>query len=174
MHAARKWRHGDASVVLFDMHGLSNTPEYHCWEHMLQRCNTPSDPAFKHYGARGITVCKRWRRFSNFFADMGKRPSAAHSLDRIDNDGNYEPGNCRWAIQSEQMVNQRMKSTNKSGFRGVSYSDERKKWVAQIAFMGQYYSIGRFDSKEEAAWMYDQWAMVIHGDLAHLNFQYSQ
>jgi hypothetical protein len=75
------------------------------------RCRNPKNPAYKHYGGRGIVVCERWQGkegFSNFLADMGKRPSNLYSLDRFpNNDGNYEPGNCRWAVKLEQMMNRR-------------------------------------------------------------------
>jgi len=89
-------------------HGMSKTPEYKIWTAMVQRCTTVKHQAYKDYGGRGIKVCERWRHsFENFLDDMGKRPSPLYSLDRIDNDGNYEPGNCRWATQTEQTNNQR-------------------------------------------------------------------
>lgn len=92
-------------------HGMSKTSEYMAWAHMKNRCYNLKDKKFKDYGGRGITVCNRWLKFENFFADMGKRPSSGHSIDRIENSGNYEPGNCRWATAAEQSRNTR-RNTN--------------------------------------------------------------
>lgn len=90
--------------------GKKRTPEYRVWQGIRHRCLNPKDPSYPNYGGRGITICNRWmsaNSFEVFLADVGPRPSDLHSLDRINNDGNYAPENVRWATRSEQVKNRR-------------------------------------------------------------------
>lgn len=86
---------------------LTKTAEYRIWANMVNRCTNSNNPAFKDYGGRGITVCSRWRKFENFFADMGKRPSLIMSVDRKKNNKGYSKTNCRWATHTQQTRNAR-------------------------------------------------------------------
>lgn len=92
------------------MHGHSRrggtSHSYGSWAGMIQRCTNPESESYKYYGGRGIKICKRWRKFANFLADMGE-PAPGLSIDRVNNNGNYEPGNCRWATAEQQANNAR-------------------------------------------------------------------
>lgn len=105
-------------------HGMSGSRTYSSWHQMLQRCKNPNNSRYHQYGGRGIKVCEQWERFENFFADMGFVPQGM-SIDRINNDGNYEPGNCRWATSFEQSNN--MKNNVRLKFNGET------KTVSEIA-----------------------------------------
>lgn len=97
----RPIQHGDAKRSRM-------APEYKSWAGAIQRCTNPNDAAYANYGGRGIKVCDRWlESYENFLADMGRKPNSRHSIDRINNDGNYEPGNCRWATAYQQRHNRR-------------------------------------------------------------------
>ena len=109
--------------------GASRLREYQIWKLMRLRCENASDKAFDRYGGRGIKVCERWRNsFSDFLADMGRRPSPQHTLDRINNDGDYEPSNCRWATWGQQQ-------NNKRSNRIIAYKGETRtltEWAALL------------------------------------------
>lgn len=96
-------------------HGYAGTPTYVAWKGMRNRCTNQNEPQFADYGGRGITICERWGSFESFLADMGERPDGM-MLDREDNDGNYEPANCRWTTRTEQNRNRR--SIKHVDFRG--------------------------------------------------------
>ena len=102
-------------------HGGHSLPEYRIWSGAKRRCFHPGTPYYKYYGGRGITMCDRWRHsFVSFYEDMGPRPSPTLTLERIDNNGPYEPGNCCWATRRQQRRNQRPRSS--VTFRGATHT----------------------------------------------------
>jgi len=111
-------------------HGMSDSDTYSCWRSMNRRCHEQSNASYADYGGRGITVCDRWRHsFEDFLADMGPRPSPKHSIDRYPNqNGNYEPGNCRWATSVEQ--NNNMRSNRNLTYNGETLSVSQ--WAKRI------------------------------------------
>jgi hypothetical protein len=131
------------------------TKEYNAWLSMLGRTKSKRDKWFKDYVSRGITVCERWKHFENFLTDMGEAPSKAHSLDRVNNDGNYEPSNCRWATLMEQANNKRFK-TGGSGVRGV-WPTAYGKFKAVVRKCGTRIRLGTFKSIQEAELAIQDW-----------------
>jgi hypothetical protein len=110
----------------------SKSPEYGIWLTMRSRCNNPNANAYYRYGGRGIKVCERWEvSFSNFIEDMGPRPSNKHSIDRIDNNGDYEPGNCRWGILEEQARNR--SNAVRVSFGGQNYRVDELSKISGLA-----------------------------------------
>jgi len=100
--------HQSCGCSYYKANGLYHTAEHRAWSGLIQRCTNPKNPRFSEWGGRGISVCDRWRNsFLDFYEDMGPKPSPKHSIDRINNDGNYEPSNCRWATPRQQTLNSR-------------------------------------------------------------------
>jgi hypothetical protein len=119
---ASKTVHGEGN-------GAKRSPEYHSWRSMKDRCYLPTHEAYHRYGGRGVVVCDRWRNsFEEFLKDMGRRPSKMYTLDHIDNNGDYEPFNCRWATLIEQ-------NSNKVNNHMITFNRETKtmsQWARDI------------------------------------------
>ena len=148
------------------MHGKSSHLLYNIWANMHHRCNNKNNEFYKDYGGRGIKVCDRWKDIDNFIEDMHSSFSKGLSLDRRNNDGNYEPSNCRWATKTEQQRNTRvLMGTNKSGYRGVSFNKKANRWVALIHVNSKKIYLGSFVNKIDAAISYDKY--VLYNNLEH-------
>ena len=151
-------------------HGMTNHRLYHTWCNMIDRTSNESNLRFKDYGDRGITVCDRWKEVTNFIEDMYPSYKEGLTLDRIDNNKGYSLDNCRWTTGDVQSSNSRkLRSTNKSGYRGVSFANKWGKWVANITVDYKQVFIGHFNTAIEAAKAYDKY--VIDNNLEHtINF----
>lgn len=138
-HYYRNKRNGSPYKMRKEIHGNRDTPEYRSWAHIKDRCLNPNNKRYKHYGGRGITVCDRWiNSFSNFYNDMGDKPNSKMSIDRIDNDGNYTPGNCKWSNSTEQVMNKRSGKT-KSVYKVVRWNNKINKWT--VYFRNKYVGV---------------------------------
>lgn len=151
-----------ARVKAQTKHGMAKSPEWTAWINMRARCQNENNTEYRNYGGRGIKICDRWLHFENFYADMGSHPGKGWSINRKNNDGDYEPSNCEWATADRQAANKRYAENHQSRFRGVQ--QRRNKWIAKIA---DEYS-GPFDTEKEAARAYDWKARKRWGD----NFSY--
>ena len=148
-------------------HGMRRTPEYGCFTGMKSRCYNPKVKTYPYYGGRGIKICDRWlNSFENFYKDMGDKPEPKvdYSIDRIDNDGDYAPGNCRWITRDLQRHNSR--ATGKSKYKGVAIHGD--KFRATCRRDGKS-KIGSFYSEIKAAKAYNKWAIEMYGENATLN-----
>ncbi len=171
MHYQKWVKYGDPLAGRNNIyHGGSYSLEWPSYHHMKQRCTNPGNDRYHDYGGRGIKVCERWlKSFQAFCEDMGPRPTRRHTIDRKDNDGDYEPSNCRWATRLTQATNRR-KIDSQSGYTGVQ--EYNKKWGARIGLEGMEYYLGVYDTPEEAAFIRDQFALVLHGPTSKLNFEW--
>ncbi len=147
------------------IHGMRNEPEYYIWCAMKARCLNPKDPSYDYYGGRGITVCEEWQEdFMSFFDDMGPRPSGKHSLDRVDNNGDYEPGNCKWATKQEQTHNRRVRA-HSTNYTGVHLDNKTKRYRVYLKNNYKQIYIGTFDTEREAVVARDKY--IITNNLPH-------
>lgn len=144
--------------LLLEKHGMTDTAEYIVWRNMISRCYNHKDCSYHRYGGRGVSVCYRWKKSAAcFLKDMGKRPSAKYSLDRIDCNQNYKPSNCRWATSKQQAINRRIPE-KKSGLPiGVRrYWRNPDKFHSKIKINGHPYVVGTYDTVEEAKLEFDK------------------
>jgi len=117
-------------------HGMKGTKIYGTWTNIKSRCLNKNDASYHNYGGRGISICSRWDDFQNFYDDMGDVPDGK-SIDRIDNNGNYTPDNCRWATSQQQAENKRMYKANKLGITGVYYDEIVNRFTSVIHKYGK-------------------------------------
>lgn len=138
------------NTVRSTKHGLHHTPERAVWSAMKQRCSNPKVPSYPYYGGRGIKVSPEWQdSFAAFIRDMGRRPSAAHTLERLDNSKGYCKENCAWVSRTDNNRNKRTYRTNNTGVSGITRTKEGK-FNVSIGKSGKRSYIGRYDTLDEA------------------------
>ena len=145
-------------------HGLNGTRIYNIWVGIKDRVLNPKDKQYNDYGGRGITICEEWLDIQNFYDwAMKNEYSDELSIDRIDNDGNYCPNNCRWTTSVIQSRNQRIYKNNTSGYKGVCYRKGRNKYTAQICVDKKFIHLGSFSTPVEGAIAYNNY--IIENNL---------
>ena len=135
-------------------HGMSRTPEYHIYAVAKQRCTNPNSQRWYTHGARGIKFL--FNTFEEFYAEIGPRPSPAYSLDRENNNGNYEPGNVRWATRSAQQKNKGTFTHISRPGKGYNWHKASQKWIVRIKYLGKCTYLGTFISEAEAKRVYQK------------------
>ena len=148
-------------------HGLRVNKFYQTWYGMLQRCTNLEHRSYKWYGARGITVCEEWQDVTNFvaWAESTYPNIEGYTLDRIDNDKGYSPENCTWSDKTTQILNRRIMKNNKSGYVGIYWNKDSKKWRANIKISKKLINLGSFKDKIEAVLARDNY--IIENKLPH-------
>ena len=147
------------------VHGLYNNKFYKTWKNMMGRCYNLKNKHYQNYGGRGISVCTDWQDLANFVSWAEETYIEGMTMDRINNDGNYEPTNIRWADKTTQQLNQRIQKNNTSGFVGINWYKITNKWVAKIKVNKVGIKIGSFLTKEEAVLARDNY--IIENNLPH-------
>lgn len=157
MHYARWKRHGDPLFTKYEMHGYSNHPLYRVWQDMKERCYNKNDTSYENYGERNITICNEWKNgFKAFIEWALPLWKKGLLIDRINNNGNYKPSNCRFVTCKESNFNKKLlQKNNTSEYRGVTYRKEVKRWQAQIMVNGKSKYLGLFNFAKKAALAYN-------------------
>ncbi len=134
--------------------GMSTSPEYQVYQVAKQRCTNPKNQRWYTHGGRGIKFL--FKSFAEFYAEIGPRPSPEYSLERPNNDGNYEAGNVVWATRSEQQKNKRPFTHRNRRGKGYNWHEASKKWIARIKYMGKAFYLGVFEKESDAKAAYEK------------------
>ncbi len=147
------------------VHGYSYHPVYKIWRAIKQRCYNPKDTAYKNYGMRGIKICEEWLKNPVTFCEWAIANGWKKDLvfDRTNNNGNYEPNNCRFVTKELSLRNKRLLSKrNTSGYRGVTWHKKRKQWRSRIVINSKQIHLGLFKTPQEAALIWDKCARQLN------------
>lgn len=151
-------------------HGLTKHPLYRVWLGMKDRCYNEKFKQYQDYGGKGVTVCDSWKySFENFYSDVVEKYRKGLQIDRIDNNGNYEPDNVRWVTPQQNTMNRGGRLNCTSKYKGVYWDEEANKWRAGIQKSGKVYRLGMFTDETEAAKAYNEKAKELFGEYANLN-----